>query len=119
MVLLGCLIVMGGRLERTGMIPAWATAAYPLVMTAMIAGYGILLGHRTSLASAGLILSSWLGITGWRGYCSLRQVVVGIDYIALGMILFTLAVLTSLVKGGVLTRRVAMKSEKLPDLPGG
>ena len=39
---------------------------------------------------------------GCRGYWALRQVVAGIDYIAMGMVLFSLAVLTSMAKGGVL-----------------
>ena len=75
-------------------------------MSLMIAGYGFVLGHRTSLASAGLILSAWLAAVGCRGYFALRQVVAGIDYITIGMVLFSLAVLTSMAKGGVLPWRV-------------
>ena len=100
--LLGCLVVLTGRLGRTEAVPAWAMEVYPLVMAAVIAGYGLLLGHRISLAVAGVILSSWLVVVGWRGYCSARQAVVGLDYLAIGMVLFALAVLTSVVKGGVL-----------------
>ena len=59
----------------------------------IIAGYGLALGHRTSLASAGLIGVSCLANAGWRGYCSLRQLAAGIDFIVIGMLLFSLAVL--------------------------
>ena len=46
------------------------------------------------------ILFAWLAAAFCRGYGDLRQVVAGIDYIAIGMVLFSLAVLTSMVKGG-------------------
>ena len=100
--LLGCLVVLTGRLGRTEAVPAWAMAVYPLVMASVIAGYGFLLKHRTSLRVAGVILSSWLVVVGCQGSISARQAVVGLDYLALGVVLFALAVLTSVVKGGVL-----------------
>jgi hypothetical protein len=48
-----------------------------------------------------LVFSLWLIGSGWRGYCSLRRLIAGLDYIALGVASFALAWLTSLVKGGV------------------
>ena len=99
--LLGCLVVLTGQVDSTETVPAWALEVYPLAVTAVIAGYGYLLGHRTSLTVAGLILSFWLVAVGYRGYCSARHVVVGLDYLAIGMVLFALAVLTSVVKGGI------------------
>ncbi len=102
LALLASLVVMTGWIDRTGASTWWAIEVYPLVMSAIVAGYGFLLGHRVSLASAGLILIFWVIAAGWRGYSSLRQVVAGIDYIAIGMVLFSLAVLTSMAKGGVL-----------------
>ena len=83
----------------------------------IIAGYGLLLGHRTSLASAGLIAFSWLASAGWRGYCSLRQFAAGIDYIVIGMLLFSLAVLTSMVKGGLLSSRITDRKPEMPRTP--
>lgn len=65
------------------------------------------LGHRVSLSAAGLILAFWLIGSGWRGYRSVRHLVAGLDYIALGMLSFALAWLTSLVKGGKLIPRTA------------
>ena len=83
----------------------------------MIAGYGLVLGHRASLAAAGLMLASWLAVLGWRGYCALRQVATGLDYIAVGMVLFSLAVLTSMAKGGVLPWRAGGRADKMPSDP--
>ncbi|MBV8126116.1 MAG: hypothetical protein JO114_00465 [Planctomycetaceae bacterium] len=51
--------------------------------------------------------------SGWRGYRSARQFVAGLDYIALGMLSFALAWLTSLVKGGKLSPRIAGSEGKL------
>jgi hypothetical protein len=109
------LVVMTGRIERT--MPSWALEAYPLLMSVIIAGYGIMLGHRASLASGGLILSAWMAALSVRGYTSLRQVVAGIDYIAIGMALLGLAVLTSMAKGGVLTWRITNRRDKVADAP--
>ena len=80
----------------------------------IIAGYGLLLGHRFSLASAGLIACSGLASAGCRGYCSLRQLAAGFDYIAIGMLLFSLAVLTSMVKGGLLSGRTTDHKSQVP-----
>ena len=106
LALLGALVVMMGPVERTGALPTWAVEVYPLVMSLMIASYGFMLGHRTSLASAGLIVIVWLAALACRGYASLRHVVAGLDYIAIGLVLFLLAVLTSMAKGGALPLRI-------------
>ena len=76
-----------------------------------------MLGHRTSLAVAGLILSRWLARRRLAGLRSLRQVVAGIDYIAIGMVLFGLAVLTSMVKGGMLSSRTTYHKPEVPGVP--
>ena len=81
-------------------------------MSLMIAGYGFALGHRTSLASAGLIFLIWLAALACRGYGSLRHVVAGLDYITIGLVLFILAVLTSMAKGGVLSGMESQRSRK-------
>jgi energy-converting hydrogenase Eha subunit E len=117
MALLGSLVVLTGQIDRTGLIASWAIEVYPLGMSLMIVGYGFVLGHRTSLASAGLIVSAWLAAVGYRGYGSLRQVVAGIDYIAMGMVLFSLAVLTSMAKGGVQPWKMMDRRGKLPNAP--
>jgi hypothetical protein len=118
MALLACLAVSTGDVGRDGSIPSWAIAAYPPAMAALIAGYGLLLGHRISTAAAALALSGWLAVIGWQAYCSLRQVVLGLDLIASGLLVLALAELISLGKAGLLPRRVARGHVDVPDSPG-
>ena len=115
MAVLSSLFVLTGGIERSPSVASWAIDVYPLLVGLIIAGYGLVLGHRTSLASAGLIAVSWVASVGWRGYCSLRQFAAGIDYIAIGMLLFSLAILTSMVKGGMLSGRT---TDHKPEVPG-
>ena len=105
--MLASLIVLSGRSEQTGDVPTWAMEVYPLAMAMAIAGYGFLLGHRTSRTAAGLILAAWLVVVGCRGYGLLRRVVTGLDFIAIGLVFFSLAVLTSMAKGGRVAKEVA------------
>jgi hypothetical protein len=58
-----------------------------------------------------------LVVLGFRGYSSLRRVVVGIDYIAIGMLLFSMAVLISMAMGGVLPWQPAGRKRKGPHVP--
>ena len=117
MAVLGSLMVLTGTVERSPAIASWAFEVYPFIVCVIIAAYGFVLGHRTSLASAGLIVFVWLAGVGWRGYCSLRQFAAGIDYIAVGMLLFSLAVLTSMVKGGMLSSRTKDHKPEVPHVP--
>ncbi|HEX8203202.1 MAG TPA: hypothetical protein VF590_22185, partial [Isosphaeraceae bacterium] len=114
--LLACLAVTTGRfsLEGAGAVPPWAVAAYPPLMAAVLAGYGRLLGHRPALAAAAVAAAGWLAALGWRGYCSLRQVIVGLDLIALGLVLLGLAELISLAKGGLLPGPLARGKGRVP-----
>src|SRR5262249_32595578 len=111
--------LLAGRAAMTGRIPPatvprWVVEGYAPAMSLLIAAYGLALGHRASLASAGLILASWLAVQGWRGYFALQQLAPGLDYIAIGLVLFSLAVLTSMAKGGVLPSRLAGRMDKVP-----
>ena len=115
MALLASLAVVTGRVERTGAIAPWAIDVYPLAMSLVVAGYGYLLGDRPSRAVGGIILCAWLAAVGGRGYGSLRRIVAGLDYLAIGMVLFALAVLTSMAKGGVLPWKLTDRKGKLPD----
>jgi len=117
MALLGSLVAMTGRFEHIGGTPKWLVEAYPLVMAILIAGYGFVLGHRLSVTSAWLIVSFWLGAVSCRGYVPLREVVAGLDSIAIGMVLLGLAVLTSMAKGGVLPWRIGDRRGKAPNAP--
>jgi hypothetical protein len=115
LALAGALAIVTGRVEPTATVFRWLVEVYPLAVALIVAGYGLVLEHRVSLVSAGLILAAWLAAAGWRGYSSLRHIVVGIDYIAIGMALFSLAVLTSMVKGGVLAGHTAPKRGAVVD----
>jgi hypothetical protein len=105
MAVAGALVVMTGRLDHAGGAPKWLIEAYPLVVALAIAGYGLVLGHKYSMIASFLILSSWIAVIGCRGYVLLRRGISGLDYIAVGIALLGLAVLTSMAKGGVLQGR--------------
>jgi hypothetical protein len=117
MAVVGSLFVLTGRIEHPLGIASWAIEVYPPVVCLIIAGYGLVLGHRTSLALAGLIAFSCLASAGWRGYCSLRQFAAGVDYIVIGMLLFSLAVLTSMAKGGLLSWGATDHKPEVPRAP--
>jgi hypothetical protein len=112
LVLPACLVALLGPPAPPPGLPPWVGAAYTLVMAALLVGYGLRLGHRLSLGVAGLLLTCWLAGAGWWAYRSLRQLIAGLDYIALSLTLFAFAVLVSLAKAGALPWR------KMGDSPG-
>jgi hypothetical protein len=118
LVLAACLVALSGLPDPPAGLPVWAVGAYPPVMATLLAGYGLLLRHRPSLAVAALVLAGCLAGAAWRGYWSLRQVVTGLDHLALSMALFALAVLISLAKSGVLSRWVAARGGTIPHPAG-
>jgi hypothetical protein len=69
--------------------------------------------HRPSLMIATLVSMCWLFVTGVRGYRYLRQFIAGLDYLALSLGLFVVALLSSLTKSGILRRRPKL-SEPAP-----
>jgi hypothetical protein len=115
LAVLGSLAVATGRVEPSGILPSWAMELYAPAMCILLAGYGFAIGHRMSLVSAGLILAAWLTAVGCRGYGSLRRIVVGLDYLVIGLLLFSMAVLTSMAKGGLQAGTIADRSGKVPD----
>jgi hypothetical protein len=102
---LACLVVsLGGLAIDIWQLPAWVTA-YPLVMAGLLAFYGWLLYHdRSSYTFAAGIVALWLFTAGWRSYLMLRQLVAGLDPMALSLAVFVVAVLISLGKSGTLVR---------------
>jgi len=118
LMLLVCLAAIFGGVDAPAGLPDWTVGAYPVVMAAFLAGYGLLLVHRPSLAIAGTVLACWLTTAGWQGYFALRKVVPGLDRIALSLALFAVAILVSLGKSGVLSRRITVRGREVPDSTG-
>lgn len=104
LVFLACLTAIFARLDRSTMLPTRALETYPVAMAAILAGYGLRLGHRPSVVVANLVLICWLGALLRKGYAMLRQVVTGLDYLAVSLTLFGVAFLISLGKAGLLPR---------------
>jgi hypothetical protein len=86
-----------------------SAALYPLVLAAVLAGYGRLLGHRPSVALAAVALVGWLAVGGVRGYRALREEVAGLDYLVSGLALLPVALLVSLYRSGALARWFARR----------
>ena len=99
---------VGSAISPPPGLPASASL-YPLVMAAVLAGYGWLLGHKASVALAAAALAGWFAVASVRGYRSLREEVAGLDYLVLGLALLPLAVLVSLYRSGALARWLARR----------
>jgi hypothetical protein len=91
----GALFMPGELADR---LPPSVGSVYAPALAVVLAAYGLLLRHRPSIVMAGLILAMWLATAGWQGYRYLRLVLVGLDYIALSLAAFVVAVLISLAK---------------------
>src|SRR5262249_5753618 len=94
MGLLAAMAALRGRIPPSAAIPPWVVEVYAPAMSLLIGAYGLTLCHRGSLVAAGMILTSWLAVFGWSVYCAMRQLAPGLDYIAVGLVFFSLAVLT-------------------------
>lgn len=103
LVLVTCLAAIFAEPPPT--IPEWLITAYPLALACLLAGYGWLLGEWPALLIAAFIPVCWLAIAGVRGYLILRLMIKGLDYLAVSLALFALAVLMSLIKSRLLSRR--------------
>jgi hypothetical protein len=101
--------------EPPSFLPGWMPVAYPLCMACALAIYAKLLGYWPALWFAVLIPVCWLIFAGVRGYVVLRQIVRGLDYLAVSLALFAVAVLISLAKSGILSRRLRSPRAKVPD----
>jgi hypothetical protein len=109
---LACLVAMAcDPALLTGISPE-GLRAYPMILGLIAAGYGALVGGRSFFAAAAVGLGGWLVVAGWRGYFQLRQVLAGLDQIALGLVSFVLAALISLKKAGALERLAARRPGK-------
>ncbi|MDR3618444.1 MAG: hypothetical protein P4L85_03770 [Paludisphaera borealis] len=86
-------------------IPAVWIALYPFALMVVAVAYGGLTRHPLYPAVAMAGLASWIGGAGWRSYLGLRRLIVGLDWISLGLAFFAAAAAISLRKSGVLDRR--------------
>lgn len=107
------LLVLGSLAMLTGvphailnLPPSWQWA-YPAALATVALGYGLLVGGRAFFAVSGAILLAVLSLFGSRGYVVLRQQVVGLDRIALGLASFLVAAWISLWKAGLAQRWLA------------
>jgi hypothetical protein len=105
--LLAALAVLTGRVDAGEALPGWALGAYAPAVAAVLAVYGYFLRHRPATRGSLVTLAAWLGSLGWREYRELRQVIVGLDAIAIGLVLLALAQAISLAKAGLLPARLA------------
>jgi hypothetical protein len=117
-VLLACVAALTGRIDIPADLPPWTGMAYPLALAGILLGYGLVLHHRISIGVATVVLAAWLGSTGWLGYRVLREVVVGLDYLAVSLALFAVAVLASLGKAGLLSRWIMARENDGPNTTG-
>jgi hypothetical protein len=85
-------------------------------LSGLLVVYGHALRDRTIRIFPALIAASWLVAIALRGYGMLRSTVAGLDYITLGLVLFGLAVLTSVAKGS--SGRGVAKVREVPDASG-
>jgi hypothetical protein len=104
LVLLAGLATLFVPIDLPRGVPAAMIGAYPAALAAILAAYGLLLRHRTSQVVAGLVVLCWMMTGGWWAYSALRAMVRGLDYLVVSLVLFVLAILTSLAKSGVLSR---------------
>jgi hypothetical protein len=104
LVLVACKATLFGQFDLPEEVPPWAITAYAPVMAAILGVYGLLMRHQPSKVVAVFVVVCWVVTAGWWAYCELRKIVRGLDYIAVSMVLFGVAFLTSLGKSRVLAR---------------
>lgn len=104
--------------EHLSGLPAWLVQAYPGLMAGVLVAYGLLLGQAPSLASGAAAAASWTASLAWHGYWSLRELVAGLDYLALSFALFVVAVVVSLAKSGHLWRWLTERMDRDAELNG-
>jgi hypothetical protein len=98
-------------------VPGLLLDAYPVAMACMLAVYGVWRWHVPSLVIAALIFTVWSLASGWQIYRACRQLIVGLDYLVLSLMVFLVAIAVSLAKAGLVTRWVATWREASSDAP--
>ncbi|MFO0910759.1 MAG: hypothetical protein U0794_20865 [Isosphaeraceae bacterium] len=109
---LGVVLALGASLAvSVGSIeipPAVAHLAlvYPPLVGIGLAAFGLIVVDRSALVCAGLAGAVWGMALGYQSYMHLRQHVIGLDAIAMGLVLLAIAQAISLAKAGLLPRRL-------------
>ena len=87
-----------------------------LLVSAVLLQIAIGLWRRDGwrLIGGATVTLGWVGLIAWRGYRELREVVPGLDYLVVSLVLLPLAVLISLGKGGVLSRWADRWARRFP-----
>jgi hypothetical protein len=101
---LACLYAAEGDSTKVPVASPGAIRAYPAIVIVASAVFGYLTGSRIYLGSAFAGLAGWLTSTGWRAYCDLRRLFVGLNWIVSGLAFFVLGAAISLGKTGILAR---------------
>jgi hypothetical protein len=109
-------VVIFVPLTAPAIIPPWLLVVYPPIVAMFLAGYGLLLGQRSLIAGAGLLSAFWIAAAGWRFYRALRLTVVGLDYMAIGLALFVVAVVISLGKSAARSSWIADQKQKVGEM---
>jgi hypothetical protein len=93
-----------GRFDVPDGTPRWAVVTYPVVTALLLAAYGLCLRDRRCRVAAGAAGGGWLVGGGWRAFRALREVIPGLNLIALSLVFFAVAVFVSLAKAGAVSR---------------
>jgi hypothetical protein len=115
LVLIACFVDIFGLLSRPAVFLVWAMICYPLVMAALLAGYGYWLRHSFSVIVAVVVTLCLVVRAAWWGYFALRQIVIGLDQIAISLVLFALAVWISLRKSQDSKRAGSVRTQNEPE----
>jgi hypothetical protein len=104
-ILAACVFLLLGPAERLG-APDWLLIVYPVALALVLAAYAWWLRSGFALGIAAVIAALWTLVQALRGYEVLRLRVRGLDYLAMSLVFFGVAVLVSLAKAGVWPRRL-------------
>ena len=97
-----CLAATLGGERLFGDLPTSAVRFYPLAVVVVAAGYGYLTRSRWFYATAAIALTASISAFGVRGYDHLRHHVIGLGYLAWGIVCFALAAAISAWKAGAM-----------------
>jgi hypothetical protein len=105
--LLACFAAMFLHFDFAAQLEPWVLPVYPLTMALLLMAYGLQFAHGFSMKVGALVAAWCLMRVGSVLYAWLRQIVTGLDYLAISLAIFVLAILVSLSKSRVLRRLLA------------